>query len=197
MSDDFQVQPSMDEDGLRFFKASILNSICYLEYGCGGSTAYAANVEKCKTIISIDTSQVWIDKVKKALSGTHRDLHLLYCDVGETGQWGTPLNRDKSAEYWQYMVSPWQLAVDLKVVPDLVLIDGRFRVASFLYSLICARVGTCLMFDDYFDRPHYFVVEKFCKLQHRYGRMAVFYADRSYAVSDIVSAIAEYSTNWA
>jgi hypothetical protein len=53
------------------------------------------------------------------------------------------------------------------------------------------------MFDDYFGREHYFVVEKYCRLQEKHGRMGVFYAEQSYSVTDLVSTIAEYSTNWA
>ena len=53
------------------------------------------------------------------------------------------------------------------------------------------------MFDDYLNREHYFVVEKFCKLQEKHGRMGVFYVDHNYSVPDLVSTIAEYSTNWS
>lgn len=91
-------------------------------------------------------------------------LHLTHCDLGEIGDWGTPINRDKSADFWRYMASPWDIAKREKLIPDVVLIDGRFRVASFLYSLLSARVGTLLMFDDYLNREYYFVVENFCKL---------------------------------
>jgi hypothetical protein len=197
MSNEIGFQPSMDEGGLKFFTDAITRSTCYLEYGCGGSTAYAANVAKVKTIIAVDTSKVWVDKVKQSLSETQTKLHLKYCDVGEIGDWGTPVNRDKSADFWRYMVTPWQAANELIAVPDTVLIDGRFRVASFLYSLLSARVGTLLMFDDYLDREHYFVVEKFCKLHEKHGRMGVFYADHNYSVPELVSTISQYSTNWA
>ena len=44
--------------------------------------------------------------------------------------------------------------------PDVVLIDGRFRVACFLYALIHTKPGTVIIFDDYADRPEYHVVEE-------------------------------------
>ena len=180
-----------------FFKDAIARSSCYLEYGCGGSTAYAANLAKVKTIISVDTSQIWIDKVIQSLAHTDSTLLIKHCDLGEIINLGTPINRDKSMHFWRYMVTPWETARAKNLVPDAVLIDGRFRVASFLYSLLSARAGTLLMFDDYLNRKHYFVVEKYCKLQEKHGRMGVFYADHNYAVTDIVATIAEYSTNWA
>lgn len=197
MSDEISFQPAMDEDGLKFFKDAITHSKCYLEYGCGGSTAYAANVARVDTIIGVDSSKIWVDKVIMSLSNTQTNLFLKHCNLGEIGEWGTPVNREKSSDFWRYMVTPWQVAAETKLIPDTVLVDGRFRVASFLYSLLSARVGTLLMFDDYLNRDHYFVVEKFCKLQEKHGRMGVFYVDHQYSITDLVSTIAEYSTNWA
>ena len=60
------------------------------------------------------------------------------------------------------------------VSPDLVLIDGRFRVASFLVSALLAQEGCTILFDDYFDRPNYHVVEKYLKPVRKAGRMAEF-----------------------
>jgi len=187
----------MDVAGLKFFTDAISRSKCFLEYGCGGSTAYAAVTARVNTIISVDTSKAWVDKVSEALAYTETKLYIKHCDFGEVKNWGVPASRAKSADFWKYMVTPWDAAKEHNLVPDTILIDGRFRVASFLYSLLSARVGTLLMFDDYLNRPQYFVVEKFCKLQEKHGRMGVFCAEHSYAVTDIVATIAEYSTNWA
>jgi hypothetical protein len=191
------LSPSMDGPGLKFFTDAVDRSNCFLEYGCGGSTAYAANVAKVKNIISVDSSKVWVEKVNKSLSDTETKLFLRHCDIGEIGDWGTPVNRNKSGDFWRYMVAPWQLSKELKLIPDSVLIDGRFRVASFLFSLLSARVGTLIMFDDYFDRGHYHQVERFCKLKEKHGRMGVFYVEHNYDMPELVSTIAEYSTNWA
>ena len=197
MINEISLKPLMDVAGLKFFTDAIKRSECFLEYGCGGSTACAANVGRVKAILSVDTSKVWVDKVSEHLTRTETKLYIKHCDFGEIKNFGVPVSRAKSADFWRYMVTPWDAAKEHNLIPDTILIDGRFRVASFLYSLLSARVGTLLMFDDYLDRPQYFVVEKFCKLQEKHGRMGVFYAEHSYAVTDIVSTIAEYSTNWA
>jgi hypothetical protein len=122
----------MDEDGLKFFMNAISRSNCFLEYGCGGSTAYAANVAKVKTILSVDTSKEWINKVVGSLSQAESRLLINHCDFGELRKWGKPVNRDKSAHFWRYMVTPWVAAKENNLIPDTVLVDGRFRVASFL-----------------------------------------------------------------
>jgi hypothetical protein len=194
MHSDLSLVPAMDEEGLSFFKTAIANSTCFLEYGCGGSTVYALNTENIKTIISVDTSKEWVEKVGQYVQSKETNLLLNHCDLGVVGDWGRPVNRDQSQSFWRYMVTPWQVARSKGLIPDIVLVDGRFRVASFLYSLICARLGTLIMFDDYLNREDYFVVEKFCQLKEKHGRMGVFYVEHNYSIPEIVSAIAEYST---
>jgi len=100
---------------------------------------------------------------------------------------------NKSRQFWRHMVLPWDVAKSRNRVPDLVLVDGRLRVASFLYSVLCARLGTSIMFDDYMDRPEIFLVERYCPLTERPGRMAVFCVDHRHSLPDVVAAIAEYS----
>jgi len=67
--------------------------------------------------------------------------------------------------------SPWQHG---SVKPDLVLIDGRFRVACFLHSLLAAEPGTPILFDDYSNRPHYHLVEESYPIEQTEGRQALF-----------------------
>ena len=61
-----------------------------------------------------------------------------------------------------------------KNIPDLVLIDGRFRVCCFLTSLARAEAGTILLFDDYRDRPLYHLVEEFVQPSRQCGRQTAF-----------------------
>ena len=50
---DLSLVPVMDVKGLEFFQSAITRSKVFLEYGCGGSTAYAANVAGVESIISV------------------------------------------------------------------------------------------------------------------------------------------------
>ena len=52
------------------------------------------------------------------------------------------------------------------------------------------------MFDDYLNRPNNFIVENFCRLDKKLGRMGIFYAEKNYLITDLVSVIAEYSIIW-
>lgn len=189
-------QPHMDPEGLAYFKEAVSYSSCYLEYGCGGSTIYACNETKIQNVISIDSDAAWIQKVREETNGTV-NLYLDHVDLGEVGAWGTPINIARYGDFWKYSVAPWKKAAELNNVPDTVLIDGRFRVACFLYSLLSARVGTTIIFDDYFDRPHYFVAEKYCAVEPRVGRVGVFKVSKQFKVSDLVADYAKYVLDWS
>jgi len=188
--------PHMEASGLDCFTESLKYANCYLEYGSGASTLYAANVANIKSIISIDTDKNWVNKVNSLITTVGKNFFLEYCDLGDVGDWGVPLNEAKYKDFWKYMVTPWILVEKNNLSPDLILIDGRFRVASFLYSLLCAQEGTKILFDDYFDRPHYFEVEKFCRPLERRGRMAVFETHCSYKPADLVSSCVKFSIDW-
>ncbi|WP_240997067.1 hypothetical protein, partial [Pseudomonas viridiflava] len=38
--------------------------------------------------------------------------------------------------------------------PDVILIDGRFRIACFVTAYLRATKPMIVLFDDYLDRPH-------------------------------------------
>lgn len=183
----------MDQGGLDCFKQTLKSSQCYLEYGCGGSTIYACNTAKIKNVISIETDSNWIKKTVDAVANTSSTLLLEYCDIGPVIEWGFPKNKDQIDNFWKYTTTPWITAGRYNLTPDTVLIDGRFRVAAFLYSLMCAKQGVTILFDDYYEpRPHYFVVEEFSPVKERHGRMAVFQVQKNYSVEKLTTKIVEY-----
>jgi hypothetical protein len=156
---------------------------------------YACDAANVPTVISVDSHVEWIDNVRKSIRASTSDLSLSRCELGEIGEWGFPTNTKMIKNFWRYMVTPWEVAREKKAVPDTILIDGRFRVASFLYSLIAGRKDTLIMFDDYLDRPYYSVVENYCELIETQGRMGVFRVGHNYSHADITATISQYSIN--
>ena len=185
--------PSMDEAGLTCFKNTVTNSTCYVEYGSGGSTIFAADVAKVPSIISVESDKNWNADVKSSIVNKTSSLFIEHCDIGEVGDWGAPKDRKKVDNFWRYSFQPWDIAYENSLIPDTVLIDGRFRVSAFLTSLLCSRVGTTLLFDDYFGRPEYFVVEQFCQLHEKHGRMGVFISNKNYSPMHLSRMISKYS----
>jgi hypothetical protein len=133
-----------------------------------------------------------------ALSLNQRIIHV---DIGLTGQWGVPLpNRHPSSRRlrkWRlYPEAPWHFVIEAQS-PDLVLVDGRFRVASALTSFakLASLPHAHVLVDDYKDRPHYHVLESHAKLLAMAGRMAIFQPGLQ-EIKNLNQLIDQYSADW-
>ena len=141
------------------FEAFLRGSTNYLEFGAGGSTHLAARFVKNR-IISVDSSEVWLDSVRRAVldiaTDNQPEIALKWVDIGETGEWGYPTNETKKANWHLYSTAVWQTPGADK--SDIFLIDGRFRVACFAEALIRAAVGSIVIIHDFESRENYHVV---------------------------------------
>jgi hypothetical protein len=101
-----------------------------------------------------------------------KSLLLLHANLGSIQDWGTPI--DVQDGYANYAELPWRLDGVTFNSPCLILIDGRYRVTCFLSALQFAPLGSTIIFDDYYDRPEYFVIESIATPQMKIGRAAIF-----------------------
>jgi hypothetical protein len=177
--------PFMPETAIARVTKLMADSTCYLEYGTGGTTLLAARQQVPK-IIAVESDQNWMFALRHRLAaqGLADAVTMLHVDVGPTGDWGFPIDDSGWRNYHRYALWPW---VDLgqSVTPDLVLIDGRFRPACLLATAIHAPAGTRVLFDDYYDRPYYFFVERALKPVARHDRMAEFVVPEDKPVHDL------------
>lgn len=150
------------------FKELVESCLVYGEYGCGLSTQWVAKGTSAY-IYSVDSSSKWIETVKHKV-GVRDGLFMRHVNLGELGHWGRPLSYAKRDNFSEYTDWLWQQ--DRK--PDVILIDGRFRVACFLTSLLHAEPNAKIVFDDYLHRPEYYIVEEFADKPEFSGRQAIF-----------------------
>jgi hypothetical protein len=124
------------------------------EWGAGNSSLY---VQDCgnASLLSIESDSIWARAISEKLTPPNK---VLFVDIGQVGPWGRPRNYDRAEHFSDYFAA--ELLRELR--PDLVLVDGRFRLACFLTALINTDPGTRILFDDYLSRPHYSFVERFC-----------------------------------
>lgn len=161
------------DDGL--FKDIIKNTNTYFEYGCGKSTEFVCKCTNA-SIYAVDTSRDWVNRLQGLVITTAPGrINLNWVDVGEVADWGYPKSFERRENFKVYAELMWLE----KISPDLVLIDGRFRVFCFLTSIKFAPVGTKILFDDYMNRPFYHVVEEFCERIDTCGRQALFEVSKS------------------
>jgi hypothetical protein len=157
--------------------ASLLSTChSFVEYGSGGSTLLAF-AHQVPYIFSVESDRTWLQAVearRDAMAPPYKGIHVAqWVDIGATGDWGYPLSSERHADYWKYPMAPWTREVS-QAGADLVLIDGRFRVACLLLTCAHAGPGTTILFDDYVDRHHYHSVERLVRPVRHVDRMAVF-----------------------
>ncbi len=157
------------------FKSVLRTTQLYGEYGCGASTKWVlANTGA--EVRSVDTSKQWVDNVISQIeTGNLKRLAIHLVDLGEIGGWGRPTSYERRTDFPRYTDWIWEHTSK----PDTVLIDGRFRVCSFLTSLKFADEGARLIFDDYTNRPCYHIVEKFVRREDVCGRQCLFIVPKS------------------
>lgn len=161
-------------------------SECYLEYGTGGTTMRAQEIG-VPNIVAVESDALWLEAVRyrSGRSATKSQCHFIYVDIGPTGEWSYPVSETHWKNFHHYALRAWELSEERAISPDLVLIDGRFRVACFLASLLFAKPGCRILIDDYSDRSHYASIEQFLEPEQRIDRSAEFIVPTDLPRNDI------------
>lgn len=170
--------PAFDPETRSWFTGQLEHIRSYLEYGAGASTLLAA--DRGIAAVSIESDARYARQVREALPA---DLgrRIVTIDIGVTEAWGYPLwifpTRGTRRRWQRYPLAGPALLDRLPSFPELVLIDGRFRVASCLAMARAATergASTQILFDDYSLRPHYHAIEAIIGKPDRIGRAALF-----------------------
>jgi hypothetical protein len=149
----------------------------YLEFGSGGSTLRAAELVTGK-IVSIDSSQKWLEVVHEAIPSSVRPrTSLVHIDIGPVGEWGHPIADNDGANFGRYSSAIWE-SVDSEEF-DLFLIDGRFRVACFAETVRHASPNAFILVHDYVGRPQYHVMESIARKVAIVDQLAIFAPTRT------------------
>lgn len=186
-----QEQNGWTNQAFEFLSTTLAQSEIVLVYGCDIAPMVCNNAF-VKKVYGVDARKPVCDTVYDAINDNEK-FRLMYANIGELNQHNQPINADQFKQYHQYMVFPWALADKYDALPNLIIIDGHFKVASFLYSLICAPEGSRIIFNDYFDHPEYEMIRNYCPLESRQGAAAEFIVKKNYIMSDIAAMIAKYS----
>lgn len=136
----------------RLFVDNAYKAKIYGEYGVGYSTLSIRELSN-SIVVAAETNKEYLLKWKTKLSLREND-DLIHINIGEIEGWGYPKDYSMKDSFIHYFESIWKS----NEKPDFVLIDGRFRVACFLTSLLLSDPGTKILFDDY-NRAYYHVIE--------------------------------------
>lgn len=144
-----------------------------LEYGSGGSSFVGLGAGAA-LLMTVESDKAWADRINAALATRFEPARFLvhHVDVGPTREWGFPVDARRFRNFHAYALSVFDQPAYRH--PDVVLIDGRFRVACFYATMLRIERPATILFDDYANRKRYHRVERFFKPVAFAGRMAQF-----------------------
>lgn len=134
----------------------------YLEYGTGGSTYQASIRKNIKTITSVESDKDWYNKLEEKLKEVpqgDKKINMIYCDMNaQKNNWGYPGPKSNIHNWKNYSNQLVKMDPELQKYIDLILIDGRFRVACCLKCFDIINDNCLIIFDDFLDRQDQFGV---------------------------------------
>ena len=153
-----------------YFKKCLKKSKFYLEYGSGASTFFAKKNKK--KFISLEADKSFYSFLKKNIK------QIKYLDIGPTKYFSIPILptymiRKKINYYSNYLTNIYN---SQGVIPDLILIDGRFRILTTLKIIRFLKKkkaqNIIIIIDDYLKRRHYKNIENIVTV-HQVGRFGI------------------------
>lgn len=159
---------TLPQDEAAALRAAYAAAGTVLEYGSGGSTLMAA--ECGAQVWAVESDAAWAEMMVAALAGTTG--RILHVDIGPTGEWGRPVDDSGFRNWPDYALKIWEMPGFAH--PDVVLVDGRFRLACFLTVAYRITRPVTLYFDDYTPREAYHKAETLARPTEIIGRMARF-----------------------
>jgi len=153
-----------------------------LEFGSGGSTLLFAKF--ARRVVSVESDKQFLNHVQTSLERSNLDnnVKLIYANIGLIKSFGQPIQIFRyfyKSRYKSYTTVCFdQIESDFK--PEIVFIDGRFRAWCAIQSALKIQNDFMIIFDDYFDRGEYHLIESVLGSPKRYcGNTAIFNIERS------------------
>jgi hypothetical protein len=118
--------PAMTSAEIEFFESCLDQAQHYYEFGSGGSTKLAASMGL--NVHGVESDRRWLEQLQAEVGEACKVNHV---DIGPTKEWGYPVDLRAADQFPNYSRS-----IHTQDLPfDLILVDGRFRVASTLESI--------------------------------------------------------------
>ena len=175
-----------------FFLNQLKKSKIYLEYGSGSSTIVAKLLKK--NFFSIESDKNFFHSMNnnyKIKNYYLRDLgYVKYYSIPSFFDFRKKFLKNKAIKYSNDIL---EIFDDNNLVPDLVLIDGRYRVltALFLHKFFYKKKKNFLIIvDDYRERKFYHVIEKFFYVK-MIGRFGVLYMTKKKNTKHLIEKYSE------
>lgn len=168
----------MTSDEITLFDETIKKSRYYLEFGLGGSTIRTL-LKSNAMVFSVDSSSEWIDELREysyIRMMENQRLKLFHVNIGPIRKWGHPVDKGINKEKFPYY-SGYVFDQIKNVKLDTVLIDGRFRVACALKTIMeySNKGNILLLIHNFWNRYHkYHVLLNYLVEVNRADKLSLF-----------------------
>lgn len=151
------MDPWLEANDKLMFYRHLDKAKVYFEYGSGGST-YQANIrENIVKIYSVESDMQWFNTLKQKVK-TNKIIFFFNEMDARPNTWGNPGPKSNEKQWINYSNHIRNLTKGEQSEIDLLMIDGRFRVACCLKSFGVIREDCLIAFDDFLNRKHYHIV---------------------------------------
>jgi hypothetical protein len=151
------MEPLFAINDKNMFYKYLNNSKIYFEYGSGGSTYQASIRNNIIKIYSVESDKEWLNILQQKIK-SNNVVHFFNEMNVQPNTWGYPGPNSTQIQCINYSNYIRKLTLEQKQSIDLILIDGRFRVACCLKCFDIINNDCLIVFDDFLDRPQYHVV---------------------------------------
>lgn len=187
----------MSKDEQAIFDAAIKESHHYLEFGLGGSTFRALQKSKAK-IYTVESSSDWINQMQQYFVIRYfenKRLYIFPVNIGPTRDWGYPKSDNYQNLFEAYSSNIFEL-INRKSI-DLVLVDGRFRVACTLKTILSCHENNCLriLIHDFWNREQYHVLLKYLDTVKKSDSIGLFSIKKNIDISIVEKEYEAYKLN--
>lgn len=181
--------PRMSDEETQLFERCLKKTKSYFEFGSGGSTKLAArcNIE----IFGVESDKFWVETLRNEVGPLCK---VEFADIGPTKEWGYPVDNSNKENFPRYSESI--LKYDNSF--DLILVDGRFRVACTLnaikHSLQKQKniADTSIFIHDFWCRPDYHAVLAFLETEDTAETAGVFKIKKNINMSSLEEMLEKY-----
>jgi hypothetical protein len=188
------MKPLMSDAELELFKCAITGKEHAVEFGSGGSTLCLLDAGVAD-IFSVESSASWVRRLLN-----HEDLRaevasgrltVYHADIGETKAYGFPANDSRRNDWPGYWREPWRRVDGEKI--DLVVVDGRFRVACTLNAIANGIGDETIVIHDFWNRPGYQVLLKYLNCASRTGTLGIFFPKKNIHLAALIEDLERHA----
>lgn len=186
-------KPIMTDLERELFINTIKNSKYYLEFGGGGSTFLILKSTDAK-VICVEGDINWINHMRMNYFIYEQELlcrlKFYFVYIGKIRDTSYPIDDSEYDKYPNYSSKVFEYIDKEKI--DTVFIDGRFRVACALQSIINLNKNAVIIIHDFFDRDYYHVLLNYLEVINKADTLGVFKIKENINYDEIKELIKQY-----